>query len=170
MDLKIDRSTARSRGFGFVIFKSLEGINSALSKNMHFIKGKLVTCAKALVPQGKIYVGNLPAGEGFSEEIIRDHFQLFGSVMDISRPSGKTFAFITFATEESAKRWIEEGQTTIDGVKIVIRKVRRQQFTSGLGMGEMIGGGRGFAEIDYRYGCGGGKLTARRSGKRSKPY
>ena len=169
--LKKDPCTDRSRGFCFLIFKSLAGIDAVLKQMDHVIMGKKVSCSKAQVRQGKIYVGNLPAGNAVS----KDHFEVFGSVLDVSRPidkaknnEPKSFAFITFAREESAKRLIKEGQTTIDGVSVVIKSVsQKQPKNSGIGWQGFGGYGsvmdwgygdpnlyRGFSSEGYGHGFG----------------
>lgn len=155
--LKKDPCTDRSRGFCFLIFKSIAGIDAVLKHIDHVIKGKKVSCSKAQARQGKIYVGNLPAGNAVSKESLRDHFKMFGSVLDVSRPidkakdnEPKSFAFITFAREESAKRLIKEGQTTINGVSVVIKSVSQKQPKKS-GIGWQGFGGYG-SVMDWGYG------------------
>ena len=79
------------------------------------MQGKKVTCKKAEARQGKIYVGKLPAGEAFSKEDLKSHFQQFGSVIEVVRPvdkmknnEPKTFAFITFQREDAAKALVKQ--------------------------------------------------------------
>merc|ERR1719348_2927574 len=72
--------TGRSRGFAFIVFKDLAGIEGALAQTAHAVKGKKVTCKKAEARQGKIYVGKLPPGEALSKDAIEAHFEQFGSV------------------------------------------------------------------------------------------
>ena len=76
-------------------------------------QGKKVTCKKAESRQGKIYVGKLPTGEVPTKEDLQAHFEQFGSVVEVVRPvdklkndEPKTFAFITFAREDTAKQLI----------------------------------------------------------------
>merc|ERR1711997_449837 len=102
INLKMDPMTGRSRGFAFIVFKDLAGIDAALKQTAHVVKGKKVTCKKAEARQGKIYVGKLPAGEALSKEDLQAHFEQFGSVVEVVRPvdkmknnEPKTFAFIT---------------------------------------------------------------------------
>ena len=38
INLKMDPMTGRSRGFAFVVFKSIEGIQAALQQNAHVVK------------------------------------------------------------------------------------------------------------------------------------
>merc|ERR1719334_1500971 len=46
--------TGRSRGFAFIVFKDLSGIEAALAQTAHVVKGKKVTCKKAEARQGKV--------------------------------------------------------------------------------------------------------------------
>ena len=93
INLKMDPVTGRSRGFAFVVFKTVEGIEGALQQDAHVVKGwgggggvkppaltfsrvqgKKVTCKKAEARQGKVYVGKLPPGEAMSKEELQEHF------------------------------------------------------------------------------------------------
>ena len=78
------------------------------------LQGKKVTSKKAEAKQGKIYVGKLPAGETLSKEDIQNHFSEYGQVVEVVRPvdkmknnEPKTFAFVTFAREDSAKQLVK---------------------------------------------------------------
>ena len=42
INLKMDPMTGRSRGFAFIVFKTLEGIEGALGQTAHVVKGKKV--------------------------------------------------------------------------------------------------------------------------------
>ena len=59
VNMKTDPTTGRSRGFAFVIYKSPEGVEKAVAKEEHELKGKKVAVKKAQSKQGKIYVGKL---------------------------------------------------------------------------------------------------------------
>jgi len=83
INLKMDPMTGRSRGFAFIVFKELAGIEAALAQTAHVVKGKKVTCKKAEARQGKVYVGKLPPGEALSKEDLQAHFEQFGSVVEV---------------------------------------------------------------------------------------
>merc|ERR1712029_1237200 len=136
INLKMDQTTGRSRGFAFIVFKDLAGIDAALKQTAHVVKGKKVTCKKAEARQGKIYVGKLPAGEAVSKEDIQAHFEQFGEVVEVVRPldklknnEPKTFAFITFAREDAAKQLVKQGSTVIGEHTIEIKKVTPKEQT-----------------------------------------
>ena len=42
INLKMDLITGRSRGFAFIVFKTVEGIEGALGQTAHVVKGKKV--------------------------------------------------------------------------------------------------------------------------------
>jgi len=148
INLKMDPMTNRSRGFAFIVFKEAAGINAALEQTAHAVKGKKVTCKKAEARQGKIYIGKLPAGDGLSKEDIETHFAQFGQVVEVVRPvdkmknnEPKTFAFITFAREDAAKTLVKQGQTTINGEIVEIKKVTPKEQMGGGGWGGQGGYG-----------------------------
>merc|ERR1711981_1404787 len=154
INLKMDPMTGRSRGFAFIVFKDLPGIEAALKQTAHVVKGKKVTCKKAEARQGKIYVGKLPAGEALSKGDLQAHFEQFGSVVEVVRPvdkmknnEPKTFAFITFAREDAAKQLVKQGQSTINDTHTVeIKKVTPKE--------QMGGGGWGGQGYEAREGAG----------------
>ena len=106
--LKTDPSTGRSRGFAFVIFKAVEGVDAAVAVETHTIKTKKVAVKKAQAKQGKIYVGKLKAE--LSDDEIKNHFASFGTIAAIEQPfdkiknERKNFCFITFEKEDVAKK------------------------------------------------------------------
>jgi len=163
----MDPMTGRSRGFAFIVFKELAGIEAALAQTAHVVKGKKVTCKKAEARQGKVYVGKLPPGEALSKEDLQAHFEQFGSVVEVVRPvdkmknnEPKTFAFITFAREDAAKQLVKQGQSTInDQHTVEIKKVTPKEQMGGGGWGGQgyggQGGGWGYND-PYGYGGYGG--------------
>merc|ERR1719374_68657 len=158
--------TGRSRGFAFLVFKTVEGIEAALAQTAHVVKGKKVTCKKAEARQGKVYVGKLPPGDSLSKEDLQAHFEQFGSVVEVVRPvdkmknnEPKTFAFITFAREDAAKQLVKQGQTTINGEVVEIKKVTPKEQRGGgggWGYGDPYGGGYGYGGYGVPYGGYGG--------------
>jgi len=163
VNLKMDPSTGRSRGFCFIVFKDVAGLEAALANNAHAVKGKKVTCKKAEAKQGKIYVGKLPPGEALTKEDIQVHFSQFGEVVEVTRPvdktkdnEPKTFAFITFSREDTAKQLVKQGETNIKEHAVEIKKVTPKD-PSGAGYGGpgMVWGGYGDPYGGYGGGYGG---------------
>eukprot|EP00096_Caligus_rogercresseyi_P010422 TRINITY_DN3794_c0_g1_i1.p1 TRINITY_DN3794_c0_g1~~TRINITY_DN3794_c0_g1_i1.p1 ORF type:complete len:294 (-),score=132.18 TRINITY_DN3794_c0_g1_i1:1866-2747(-) len=144
INIKTDPQTGRSRGFAFVVFKALEGLEKAVSAE-HSVKSKKVAVKKAQAKQGKIYVGKLKAE--ISDEDIKAHFSQYGPVANVEQPFDKTknerknFCFITFEKEEPAKRLLKEGTVTLKGSELEIKKVTPKPDIRG--MGGPMGGGRG---------------------------
>merc|ERR1739838_154778 len=99
INLKTDPATGRSRGFAFVVFKSIEGLKDAVTTEEHSVKGKKVAVKKAQAKQGKIYVGKLKAE--LSDDDIKSHFAQFGTIAAVEQPfdkvknERKNFCFIT---------------------------------------------------------------------------
>jgi len=151
INLKHDPMTGRSRGFAFIVFKEISGLVAASAQEAHVIKGKRATCKKAEVRQGKIYVGKLPA-EGLSNQDLTDHFNQFGSVVEVIRPvdkskedAPKNFCFVTFDKEEPAKQLVIKGFSSIKGHQVIISRVHAKDGGRGgfMGRGRGRGGGYG---------------------------
>ena len=159
INLKTDPNTGRSRGFAFIVFKEVTSLEAATGQEAHVVKGKKITCKKAEAKQGKIYVGNLPS-EGVTSDDLTAHFAQFGPVAEVVRPVDKSkndepknFAFITFEREETAKQLVKEGQTTINGIQINIKKVTPKENSRG-GYGGRGGRGGGYGGGFGGYGYG----------------
>lgn len=80
----------------------------------------------------KIFVGNLPWS--IKNDELRDLFSQFGEVTDavviMERRTGRSkgFGFVTFATEESADRAIQEmHERDVQGRNIVVNKARPRE-------------------------------------------
>lgn len=112
----------------------------------------------------KLFVGSLPFGA--TEEELKEHFSAIGEVesakviTDRDTGQSKGFGFVEMATEEEAKRAIDElnGSTLMDR-PITVNEARPQQPREKRGFGGRggYGGGRG--------GYGGGRGSGSR-GKR----
>merc|ERR1719251_743868 len=160
----MDPVTGRSRGFAFVVFKTVEGIEAALQQVAHVVKGKKVTCKKAEARQGKVYVGKLPPGEAMSKEELQEHFSQYGEVVEVVRPvdkmknnEPKTFAFITFAREDTAKQLVKQGSTELGEFSLEIKKVTpKDPSAGGYGGWGGAGGGGSYGGYGDPYGGYGG--------------
>jgi len=148
--LKTDQNTGRSRGFAFVVFKSVEGVDAACAEPNHTVKNKKVAVKKAQAKQGKVYVGKLKAE--LSDDEIKTHFSQFGTIANIEQPFDKTknerknFCFITFEKEEVAKRLLKEGTCFVNGHELEIKRVNTKPSQGNMMGGGMMGGrggGRG---------------------------
>jgi len=110
--LKTDRNTDKSRGFGFVRFKTEEAAEIAIKGN-HEIQGrKLVvrTSQRKGDTPTKLFVGRLP--EGVTLEEVNDYFSEFGDIVDCFLPNPfRGFAFITYTDQDDAKRCLRMSHT-----------------------------------------------------------
>ncbi|CAG9325032.1 HNRNPA1_2 [Blepharisma stoltei] len=124
--LMIDRATGRSRCFGFITMHSSQSADMILVEDQ-IIDGKKVDCKLAVpreqnapppVPDNlssqrtkKMFVGGLPPD--VTEDIFRAFFQQFGPIEDsvvmFDRETGspRGFGFITFISEDSVERVLE---------------------------------------------------------------
>ena len=77
----------------------------------------LLSRKKAEARQGKIYVGKLPPGDALSKEDITTQFGEYGEVVrpvdKMKDNEPKTFAFITFAREDTAKQLVKMVRSTL---------------------------------------------------------
>jgi len=104
-----DKLTGRSRGFGFVTFVSLDGLNLVLSRK-HQLDGRTIECKRAIpkseisTKMKKVFVGGIPLT--LEESQLRKYFEKFGHVEEcrimtdgvLSRSRG--FAFVCFSDDE----------------------------------------------------------------------
>ena len=148
------------------MFKTIEGLQDAVSETEHSVKGKKVAVKKAKAKEGKIYVGKLKPE--LSDDEIKNHFAQFGTItavrdskaflvdlqqltfFQVEQPFDKTknerknFCFITFEKEECAKQLLKAGSTNINGVELEVKKVTPKPDPRVMGMAFMgRGGGRG---------------------------
>jgi len=157
INLKTDPNSGRSRGFAFVLYKSVESLTSAIDAKEHTVKAKEVAVKKALAKHGKIYVGKLKPE--LTDQEIKDHFETFGSIVNVEQPydkqknERKNFCFITFEKEEAAKQLLKLATTTINGVELDIKRVTIKDPLMGGGMGRGRGGYPGFGYGGY-FGAG----------------
>ncbi|XP_022103678.1 heterogeneous nuclear ribonucleoprotein D-like [Acanthaster planci] len=103
-----NEQNVRSRGFGFVLFKSPEVAKLVLAKE-HVVDDKKIEVKKA-IRQGqprskKLFVGGI--ANFISEEILNAYFSAFGSIIDIKilvnhvTQKRRGFAFIQFEDEST---------------------------------------------------------------------
>lgn len=177
VQLKMDPTTGRSRGFAFVLFADVSGLEAATVED-HSIKGKKSTVKKADVKAGKIYLGRLPE-QGVTDDDIRNHFSEYGVVTEVIRPidkmknnEPKNFCFITFEKDRISKKLIQQGTAMVNGHKLMIKEVTpNPRDPSARGGGGMRGGARGGGygggwdqSAAYGGGYGGGAWGGDQSG------
>merc|ERR1719402_880771 len=159
INLKTDLSSGRSRGFAFVLYKTVQSLTDAIEAKEHTVKGKEVAVKKAQAKQGKVYVGKLVAE--LTDQEIRDHFEQYGTIANVEQPfdktknERKTCCFITFEKEEAAKRLLKLGTTTINGVDLDVKRVTvKDPLMAGMVRGRGGYGGYGFGYYGAGFGYG----------------
>ncbi|KAM7397635.1 hypothetical protein PAMA_005783 [Pampus argenteus] len=154
--IKMDSTTGRSRGFGFVLFKDSSSVDKVLEQKEHRLDGRQIDPKRAMAmkkePVKKIFVGGL--NPEATEDTIREYFGGFGEIETIELPidpkskKRRGFIFITYKDEASVKKCLEKKYHNIEGgrceLKIAQPKEVYQQQQYGAGRGGYGGrGGRG---------------------------
>lgn len=93
----------------------------------------------------KLFIGNVSFDTQM--QTLLDLFSAYGEIVDSYKPQGKGFAFITFKTDESAAKAIEEmNGKEVDGRELVVNVARPKEDkprTFGGNRGGFGGGSRG---------------------------
>ncbi|CAJ1063298.1 heterogeneous nuclear ribonucleoprotein A/B-like [Xyrichtys novacula] len=155
--IKMDQSTGRSRGFGFVLFKDSASVDKVLAQKEHGLDGRTIDPKRAMAmkkePVKKIFVGGLIPEA--TEETIREYFGAFGEIETIELPidpkskKRRGFIFITYKDEASVKKCLEKKFHSIQGSRCELKIAQpkevyqQQQYGGGRGGGYGGRGGRG---------------------------
>jgi len=154
----------KSRGFGFIRYKSLEDQGRCFSER-HYIEGRSV---EVKLPQSKsagldevvypgapqphlsrrIFVGRVT--ENIKKEDLETYFGKYGEIADVFVPNPfRMFAFVTFVDSESARQLIELGDDhLINGCSVNVAfaspmKPNEKKQQQQMGGGQWPSGGRG---------------------------
>nr|XP_057919704.1 heterogeneous nuclear ribonucleoprotein A/Ba [Doryrhamphus excisus]XP_057919705.1 heterogeneous nuclear ribonucleoprotein A/Ba [Doryrhamphus excisus]XP_057919706.1 heterogeneous nuclear ribonucleoprotein A/Ba [Doryrhamphus excisus] len=154
--IKIDQTTGRSRGFGFILFKDPISVEKVLEQKEHRLDGRQIDPKKAMAmkkdPVKKIFVGGL--NPDTAKEVIEEYFKTFGEIETIELPQDpktekrRGFVFITYQEEAHVKKVMEKKYHTVGGSKCEIKiaqpkEVYQQQQYGARGYGGARGrGGR----------------------------
>ena len=135
-----DQLTGRSRGYGFVTFKSSKVVDKILSSANHVIDGKGVKVSLAFKTvsrsgdisgvkhvysevneERKIFVSGLKTGvHGTTDNDLKEYFSAFGDVEEVKIVASKSYGFVTFKTPESVTEVLSKGLHAIAGWKIKV--------------------------------------------------
>ncbi|KAF6149261.1 hypothetical protein GIB67_026117 [Kingdonia uniflora] len=143
----VDRSTGKSKGFGFVVFKSRLGAKKALKEPQKKI-GNRVTASQLAsigpVPTyqnqdtmaRKIYVSNVHAS--VDKEKLRVFFAKFGEIetgplgFDVSTGKSRGFALFVYKNQEGVKNVLKEPYKMFDGHQLHCQKATANKTTNGM--------------------------------------
>ncbi|XP_065831957.1 RNA-binding protein Musashi homolog 1-like [Oscarella lobularis] len=145
-EVKTDPSTKRSRGFGFVAFRDSTVVSNVLAdESSHVLDNKRIDL-KAAVGRGtssaskpkatqpgpfvgrvkKIFIGGLASWTTKTD--IMDYFSTYGKVAEIilmfdqSTQKMRGFGFVTFDTEETVDKVVDEKYHRINGKAVEAKK------------------------------------------------
>ncbi|WCJ27180.1 RNA-binding (RRM/RBD/RNP motifs) family protein [Euphorbia peplus] len=133
-----DKITGKSKGFGFIIFKHVDGAIIALKEPSKKIDGRMTVTQLASAGQSnagggsgpdvslrKIYVGNVPYD--IPSDRLLGFFLSYGEVeegpLGFDKATGKSkgFAFIIYKNEEGAKAAVSDPIKIIDGHQVICK-------------------------------------------------
>ncbi|KAL7591673.1 hypothetical protein Lser_V15G32356 [Lactuca serriola] len=128
-----DKNTGKSKGYGFVTFKHIDGAVLALKTPSKKIDGRITVAQLAAskdsanvdVSTRKVYVGNVPFE--ISSERLLSHFSSYGEIeegpLGFDKQSGKQkgFAFFVYKTEEGARNSLMDSIKNIDGHQVMCK-------------------------------------------------
>uniref|UniRef100_A0A452YZK1 RRM domain-containing protein n=1 Tax=Aegilops tauschii subsp. strangulata TaxID=200361 RepID=A0A452YZK1_AEGTS len=127
-----DRSSGRSRGFGYVTFSSVEDaknvVNSEHILGDRTLEVKIATPKEEMRAPGnkkatRIFVARIP--QSVDESMFRRHFQTFGEITDLYMPKElgskehRGIGFVTFRSAECVDNVMQENHE-IDGTTVVV--------------------------------------------------
>lgn len=165
----LDKNTAKSKGYGFVTFRHIDGAVLALKEPSKKIDGRVVVAQLASAglsggPNGnadgprsdvslrKIYVGNVP--NDMPGERLLSHFASYGEIeegpLGFDKLTGKSkgFALFVYKTPEAAQASLMEPVKNIDGRQMVCKLASEGKKGKGFsgpgqGQGGPVGDGMG---------------------------
>ncbi|KAI5084580.1 hypothetical protein GOP47_0000749 [Adiantum capillus-veneris] len=178
----MDKMTGKSRGFGFVTYKHMDGALNALKERSKRIDGRMAVCQLASDGAGssqpaqdlalrKIYVGNVPMDWPVDRmlSIFSEYGEIEEGPLGLDKQVGKSrgFALFIYKSSESARRALEEPVKNIGGHQLFCKLASegaRQRFNmhgqpemSDMGMGQPGNAGPPPANMPYggpQYGGG----------------
>ncbi|KAI1710347.1 RNA recognition motif domain-containing protein [Ditylenchus destructor] len=125
-NVKTDRQTGQSRGFGYVGFASKKELERARAAHPHIIDGvEVVFKSKGQ----NLVVNSLPPN--ITEDSLRTFFSQYGQVQDfgiITNSVGRTTVFVTMSNEEEMSRALADRPHWIDG-KLIDTHQKDEEFS-----------------------------------------
>lgn len=167
----MDKSTGKSRGFGFVTFRHMDGAQRALKEPSKRIDGRMTVCQLAAtgpttqvspsqeIAMRKIYVGNVPIE--LAADRLLAMFSQWGEIeegpLGFDKFTGRSrgFALLIYKSAEAAKRALQEPIKTIDGHQMYCKLAAegQKQKSGGLQQGQKDGESSGSQSlVHFQYG------------------
>ena len=142
-----DHLTGRSKGYGFVTFKTSNVVEKILSASNHVIDGNGVKVSLALKTgtksgeisgvkddslrekeDRKIFVSGLKTGVyGVTDNDLKEYFSAFGHVEEAKIVTSKSYGFVTFRIPDSVKKVLSKRLHAIGGWKINVDQPLRKE-------------------------------------------
>lgn len=143
--IKVDLKTKKSRGFGFIGFKSADSVEKVLEHNEHKINGKKIDCKLAMSKEEayslnknlketcrKIYVSNIP--REISRDDLVNFFNQNGTVVEINLMFKKKetgFCYVIFKDEQDAVNLINKRLVEVKGCQLEVKKAIPKDLKDG---------------------------------------
>jgi len=138
-----DPFSKRSRGFGFVTFTNPVSVEKVVKKSSHIIDGKKVD-PKLAIPRKspvqnqfkKVFIGGLASDTTISD--VREYFEKYGKVTEVLLMYDKQtrrlrgFGFVSFESEEVAKRICGEGFHKIKAKSVECKRAQPKEVMHAL--------------------------------------
>eukprot|EP00794_Sanderia_malayensis_P014192 gene14192-15672_t len=136
-----DPFSQRSRGFGFVTFVNPLSVEKVVKKSSHVIDGKKVD-PKVAIPRKtqnqfkKVFIGGLASDTSITD--VREYFEKHGKVTEVLLMYDKQtrrlrgFGFVSFESEEVAKRICGEGFHKIKGKSVECKRAQPKEVMHAL--------------------------------------
>lgn len=153
----LDKSTGKSKGFGFITFKHTDGALLALKEPSKKIDGRMTVTQLAAGPsvnsqamdvsERKIYVGNVPSD--MAAERLLAHFSSYGEIeegpLGFDKATGKFkgYALFVYKNAEAARASLVDPIKNIDGQQLNCKLANDGKRGK---PGAAVGGGTGGAQ------------------------
>ncbi|XP_017227335.1 UBP1-associated protein 2B [Daucus carota subsp. sativus] len=134
-DVAYDRVTGKTKGFGFVVFKSRESAKNALKEPKKRIDNRIASCQLASIgppvvggvdnSSRKIYVSNVD--KDVDSLKLREFFEKFGEIevgpfgFDMQTGKSKGYALFVYKNLEGVRKVLEEPIKIFDGKQLSCR-------------------------------------------------
>ncbi|XP_058080035.1 UBP1-associated protein 2A-like [Magnolia sinica] len=149
-----DKITGKSKGYGFVLFKTRAGARKALEQPQKKVGGRAISCQLASfgpVPGGqaggssestagrKIFVRNVPPNVDL--ERLRAFFGRYGEIEGGPVGCGRGFAIFTYKTAEECRKALEEPIKVFEGFQLSCQRAIEKAPAGNKPVGPTLGAG-----------------------------